>query len=63
MATEVASVLYPMFDRNNYGIWAVKMSVALKAQGLWDAVNQDGVEFAKGTANYRKDHLVLLAIY
>jgi hypothetical protein len=52
-----------MFDRNNYGIWAVKMSVALKAQGLWDAVNQGGVEFAKGIANYRKDRLVLLAIY
>jgi hypothetical protein len=39
------------------------MSAALKAQGLWDAVNQGGVEFVKGTANYRKDRLVLLAIY
>jgi hypothetical protein len=37
MAMEATSVLYPMFDRNNYDIWAVKMSIALKAQGLWDA--------------------------
>jgi hypothetical protein len=34
MVMEATSVLYPMFDRNNYNIWAVKMSIALKAQGL-----------------------------
>jgi hypothetical protein len=30
---------------------------------LSDAVNQGGVEFAKGTANYRMDQLALIAIY
>jgi hypothetical protein len=63
MTMEAASAVYPMFGRDNFGIWAVKMSVALKSQGLWGAVNLGGMEYAKGTAKYRMDRLALIAIY
>ena len=63
MATEAAAAVYPMFDRDNYGKWAVEMSVALKDQGLWGAVNPGGAEYAKGTAKYRLDRFALIAMY
>ena len=52
-----------MFDRDNYGKWAVEMSVALKDQGLWGAVNLGGAEYVKGTTKYHLDRFALLAMY
>ena len=55
--------MYPVFDRDNYGKWAMKMSMTLKDQGLWDAISLGGAEYAKGTAKYRLDRFALLAMY
>jgi hypothetical protein len=36
---------YPMLSENNYGVWAVKMKIFMRAQGLWAAVvNKKGVD-------------------
>ena len=35
---------YPMLSENNYGVWAVKMKIFMRAQGVWAAVvNKGGV--------------------
>jgi hypothetical protein len=36
---------YPMLSENNYGVWAVKMKIFMRAQGVWAAVvNKKGVD-------------------
>ncbi|CAO2148942.1 unnamed protein product [Urochloa humidicola] len=36
---------YPMLRENNYGVWAVKMKIFMRAQGVWAAVeNKKGVD-------------------
>ncbi|CAO2176986.1 unnamed protein product [Urochloa humidicola] len=36
---------YPMLGENNYGVWAVKMKIFMRAQGVWVAVeNKKGVD-------------------
>ncbi|KAF0892521.1 hypothetical protein E2562_016822 [Oryza meyeriana var. granulata] len=37
------TVRYPMLLENNYGVWAVKMKIFMRAQGVWAAVEGDGV--------------------
>ena len=35
---------YPMLSENNYGVWAVKMKIFMRAQGVWAVVvNKGGV--------------------
>lgn len=35
-------VQYPMLNDTNYGLWAVKMKILLRALGVWDAVECEG---------------------
>ncbi|KAF0889421.1 hypothetical protein E2562_023708 [Oryza meyeriana var. granulata] len=50
------TVRYPMLSENNYGVWAVKMKIFMRAQGVWAAVEGDGV------ADDKQDQMALAAI-
>ncbi|XP_039121641.1 uncharacterized protein LOC120258329 [Dioscorea cayenensis subsp. rotundata] len=51
------SLHYQMLTKTNYSTWAIKMSVYLQAQGVWDAI-QPGTE-----VETRRDKIALTAIY
>nr|KYP62540.1 hypothetical protein KK1_017078 [Cajanus cajan] len=38
MSTSTNSPAIPMFNGENYHIWAVKMKFVLRSQGLWNVV-------------------------
>lgn len=46
--------VYPSFDRDNYIIWTVKLSIVLKDQILWDPLNLASVENAKWIVTYAR---------
>ncbi|EAY92924.1 hypothetical protein OsI_14726 [Oryza sativa Indica Group] len=46
---------YPMLGENNYGVWAVKMKIFMRAQGVWAAVEGDA-------ADEKIDQMALAAI-
>ncbi|KAF0895888.1 hypothetical protein E2562_017534 [Oryza meyeriana var. granulata] len=46
---------YPMLGENNYGVWAVKMKIFMRAQGVWAAVEGNA-------ANEKMDQMALAAI-
>ena len=48
MSTSKASgggvtIQYPMLEGDNYGVWAAKMKIFMRARGVWAAVEGDGV--------------------
>jgi hypothetical protein len=47
---------YPMLAENNYGVWAIKMKILMRAQGLWAAVE------SKGPIDEKMDQMALAAI-
>ncbi|KAF0914474.1 hypothetical protein E2562_028956 [Oryza meyeriana var. granulata] len=47
---------YPMLSQNNYGVWAVKMKIFMRAQGMWPAV------VCKEAVNKKMDQMALAAI-
>ncbi|XP_062186007.1 uncharacterized protein LOC133889538 [Phragmites australis] len=47
---------YPMLLENNYGVWAVKMKIFMRAQGVWAAVE------SKGPVDEKMDQMALAAI-
>ncbi|KAG8074127.1 hypothetical protein GUJ93_ZPchr0006g44316 [Zizania palustris] len=47
---------YPVLAENNYGVWAVKMKIFMRAQGVWAAV--EGNE----AVDDKKDQMALAAI-
>jgi hypothetical protein len=47
---------YPMLAENNYGVWAVKMKIFMRAQGVWSAVAN------KGGVDEKMDQMALAAI-
>jgi gag-polypeptide of LTR copia-type/Domain of unknown function (DUF4219)/Zinc knuckle len=49
-------IQYPMLNDTNYGLWAVKMKIILRALGVWEAVE------GEGTADTEKDQGALAAI-
>jgi hypothetical protein len=59
----VGAAMYPRLDRKDYGLWALNMEVAMEAQEIWEAVDPDGGDYAKGDAKYRKDRQALTALY
>jgi hypothetical protein len=32
------TIQYPMLEEDNYGMWAAKMKVFMRAQGVWTAI-------------------------
>ncbi|KAL6607829.1 hypothetical protein ACP70R_040892 [Stipagrostis hirtigluma subsp. patula] len=50
------TVRYPMLSENNYGVWAVKMKIFMRAQGVWAAVEGDEA------VDEKKDQMALAAI-
>ncbi|XP_074359954.1 uncharacterized protein LOC141700075 [Apium graveolens] len=51
---------YPMLARSNYTAWALKMKVFMKAQGVWNAIENK----EKGAAvDDRQDKIALATIY
>jgi hypothetical protein len=44
-----------MLEENNYGVWAVKMKIFMRAQGVWAAVEGN-------TADEKMDQMALTAI-
>ena len=47
MSTSKASgggvtIQYPMLDGDNYGVWAAKMKIFMRARGVWAAVEGEG---------------------
>ncbi|KAF0906412.1 hypothetical protein E2562_011410 [Oryza meyeriana var. granulata] len=46
---------YPMLGENNYGVWAVKMKIFMRAQGVWAAVEGNA-------ADEKMDQMALAAI-
>lgn len=51
---------YPMLTRNNYTAWYLKMKVFMKAQGVWDAIEQKD---PKATVDDKTVQVALAAIY
>ena len=51
------SLHYPQLTSSNYAVWSIKMRVIMEAQGMWDAVEADGV------VEKRHDKMALAAIY
>nr|AAV31302.1 hypothetical protein [Oryza sativa Japonica Group]AAV32110.1 hypothetical protein [Oryza sativa Japonica Group] len=49
------TLCYPMLEENNYGVWAVKMKIFMRAQGVWAAVEGN-------TADEKMDQMALTAI-
>ncbi|CAN6299956.1 unnamed protein product [Urochloa humidicola] len=47
---------YPMLGENNYGVWAVKMKIFMRAQGVWAAVEN------KKDVDEKMDQMALAAI-
>jgi hypothetical protein len=47
---------WPQLTSKNYGIWAMKMRVALRAERVWEAIEHTDVDF-------EVDHEALLGIY
>ena len=47
---------YPMLSENNYSVWAVKMKIFMRAQGVWAAVVN------KGGVDEKMDQMALAAI-
>ncbi|CAN6204667.1 unnamed protein product [Urochloa humidicola] len=47
---------YPMLAENNYGVWAVKMKIFMRAQGVWAAVQSEG------PVDEKMDQMALAAI-
>ena len=37
------SLHYPMLTMSNYAVCAIKMKVYMRAQGVWDAVEDDNI--------------------
>lgn len=35
------TIQYPMLDGDNYGVWAAKMKIFMRAGGVWAAVEGD----------------------
>ncbi|KAL6638933.1 hypothetical protein ACP70R_023569 [Stipagrostis hirtigluma subsp. patula] len=50
------TVRYPMLSENNYGVWAVKMKIFMRAQGVWAAVEGDEA------VDEKKEQMALAAI-
>ena len=51
------SLHYPQLTSSNYVVWSIKIRVIMEAQGVWDAVEADGV------VEKRRDKMALAAIY
>ncbi|XP_074378660.1 uncharacterized protein LOC141720209 [Apium graveolens] len=51
---------YPMLARSNYTAWALKMKVFMKAQGVWNAIENKEKEAA---VDDRQDKIALATIY
>lgn len=51
---------YPMLSRSNYTVWSLKMKVFMKAQGVWQAVEQSD---PKVIVEEKTDQVALAAIY
>jgi transposase InsO family protein len=49
-------IQYPMLSDTNYGLWAVKMKILLRALGVWEAVE------CEGEADKEKDQGAIAAI-
>jgi hypothetical protein len=47
---------YPMLAENNYGVWAIKMKIFMRAQGVWAAVE------IKGPVDEKMDQMALATI-
>ena len=45
-----------MLSENNYGVWAVKMKIFMRAQGVWAAVVN------KGGVDEKMDQMALAAV-
>lgn len=56
----VIGLNYPMLARSNYKAWALKMKVFMKAQGVWNVVENKEKE---ATVNERQDQIALATIY
>ena len=52
----MVSECYPMLSENHYGVWAVKMKIFIRAQGVWAAVEGDEA------VDEKKDQMALAAI-
>lgn len=35
----IVSFQYSLLTRSNYAVWAIKIKVYIKAQGVWEAIN------------------------
>lgn len=51
---------YPMLAKSNYTVWALKMKVFMKAQGVWNAVEPSD---AKAVIDEKTDKVALAMIY
>ena len=58
-----ASLSYPRFDRENFGVWKALMECGLRANELWDTVDLGGDAFKKEGAEHRKDRQAASAVY
>ena len=45
--SSVVSLHYPMLTKSNYAVWTIKMKVYVRAQGVWDTVEDDNVDVRK----------------
>nr|AAR06333.1 hypothetical protein [Oryza sativa Japonica Group]AAT81754.1 hypothetical protein [Oryza sativa Japonica Group]ABF97401.1 hypothetical protein LOC_Os03g39510 [Oryza sativa Japonica Group] len=57
------TLCYPMLGGNNYGVWAVKMKIFMRAQGVWAAVEGDVWAAVEGdAADEKMDQMALVTI-
>ncbi|CAH9135387.1 unnamed protein product [Cuscuta epithymum] len=54
---DIIALKYPMLTKSNYAAWAIKMEVYMMAQGVWEAIETEGV------VETRKDKMALAVIY
>jgi hypothetical protein len=54
---------FPLFDRENIGVWAATMQCAMESHVLWDIVDPGGDEFKKDGAQRRRDRQAASAVY
>ncbi|XP_074343014.1 uncharacterized protein LOC141680799 [Apium graveolens] len=52
---------YPMLNRTNYTVWAMKMRVLMQAHGVWEAIEQ--ADPKTRTVEDRVDKVALVMIY
>jgi hypothetical protein len=52
---EVSNTSFPLLTKGNYEEWSLVMKVKLQAHGLWEAVEEDDV-------NYQEDRMALEAL-